>query len=419
MYDIAKKGRNALKSKARRIAAGDNAKVDSSDWSPAPLINADKKTGARPVSPRLYKDGGKVSGDSSKPRADRPGRATGGATKIADAYVARNARKALGTAHVGAFKDGGVANKAALGAVDPKPHRAATPKPYKAGGRTGKDIGGTVKNMLNRLTGYKSPGEKMTENLKGVGSSSAPRYTESDKTALKEMVKGRSGSGLPEPEEGIEAAGRTGDKRGGRNWIKGAIKKPGALRKSLGVKEGEKIPAKKLEAASEKGGKLGQRARLAQTLKRMGKKTGGGVNLTVVVSDKDKQAAPRGGMPMGPMPPMGPAMAPPPPMPPAPPPPGLMSAAGAPPAGLGPMARKSGGRISKVASSYKDMEAGAGSGEGRLQKTDIASKHKNAPARKSGGKVYKSYKDMDAGAGSGEGRLEKTEIEARKMARRA
>ena len=52
-----------------------------------------------------------------------------------------------------------------------------------------------------------------------------------------------------------------------KNWIKGAIKHPGSLRKALHVKEGQKIPAKKLEAASHKSGKLGQRARLAKTLK--------------------------------------------------------------------------------------------------------------------------------------------------------
>lgn len=53
-------------------------------------------------------------------------------------------------------------------------------------------------------------------------------------------------------------------------WIQKAVKKPGALRESLGVKAGEKIPAKKLAAAAKKGGKMGQRARLAQTLRKLG-----------------------------------------------------------------------------------------------------------------------------------------------------
>lgn len=50
-------------------------------------------------------------------------------------------------------------------------------------------------------------------------------------------------------------------------WIQGAIKKPGALHKELGVPEGKKIPAKKLEKAAKAGGKEGKRARLAETLK--------------------------------------------------------------------------------------------------------------------------------------------------------
>jgi hypothetical protein len=53
------------------------------------------------------------------------------------------------------------------------------------------------------------------------------------------------------------------------NWIKGAIKHPGALHKELGVPSGEKIPAKKLAKAAKAGGKEGQRARLAETLKDM------------------------------------------------------------------------------------------------------------------------------------------------------
>ena len=54
-----------------------------------------------------------------------------------------------------------------------------------------------------------------------------------------------------------------------KNWIDKAIKKPGALRKELGIKEGENIPAKTLAKAAKAPGKLGQRARLAQTLKKL------------------------------------------------------------------------------------------------------------------------------------------------------
>ena len=52
-------------------------------------------------------------------------------------------------------------------------------------------------------------------------------------------------------------------------WIQKAIEKPGALHKQLGVPAGEKIPAADLKAAAEKGGKLGKRARLAMTLRKL------------------------------------------------------------------------------------------------------------------------------------------------------
>ena len=45
------------------------------------------------------------------------------------------------------------------------------------------------------------------------------------------------------------------------------IRHPGALHRQLGVPEGEKIPASKLRKAAGRGGKLGARARLAETLK--------------------------------------------------------------------------------------------------------------------------------------------------------
>ena len=63
----------------------------------------------------------------------------------------------------------------------------------------------------------------------------------------------------------INPAKIPGKAKGG--WIKDAIKKPGALRQSLGAKEGEPIPSKTLNVAAQQPGKLGQRARLAKTLR--------------------------------------------------------------------------------------------------------------------------------------------------------
>jgi len=54
-----------------------------------------------------------------------------------------------------------------------------------------------------------------------------------------------------------------------KKWIQKAISKPGALRKQLGIKEGETIPASKLAKAAKAPGTLGKRARLAQTLKKL------------------------------------------------------------------------------------------------------------------------------------------------------
>ena len=62
------------------------------------------------------------------------------------------------------------------------------------------------------------------------------------------------------------------------NWIKGAIKHPGALHKELGVPEGKKIPAKTLEKAKHSDNpKITKQANLAATLKKLHKRHGGGI----------------------------------------------------------------------------------------------------------------------------------------------
>ena len=54
-----------------------------------------------------------------------------------------------------------------------------------------------------------------------------------------------------------------------KKWIQKMHMKKGALHEEMDVPKGKKIPAKKLAAAAKKGGKLGKRARLAETLKKM------------------------------------------------------------------------------------------------------------------------------------------------------
>lgn len=58
-----------------------------------------------------------------------------------------------------------------------------------------------------------------------------------------------------------------------KKWIQGAIKKPGALHKSLGIKPGKKIPAAKLaKAAKSKSPLMRKRVALAKTLSKLRKK---------------------------------------------------------------------------------------------------------------------------------------------------
>jgi hypothetical protein len=53
-----------------------------------------------------------------------------------------------------------------------------------------------------------------------------------------------------------------------KKWIQNAIKKPGQLHRDMGVPQGKKISMKKLKQYAKKKGKVGQRARLAETLKK-------------------------------------------------------------------------------------------------------------------------------------------------------
>lgn len=409
MYDMAKKSREKMKGKARRLAGEKDQKVDSSDWSPAEPLNADVKTGMRPISRRAYKSGGKVEGECAPANLGRKPRKAGGKAMAEEKSEAREYAKAKtnrdvkaaneerpGIKHVGGLKTGGRAKKADGGTrfgdhpmppPRPKPAPATPPRaPENRVGEPGSEPVGLDKAGMKRLEqGRKSGGR--AKKMMG-GPMGDPRMS---------MVKPKA----------MEFAGAQGTpyKKGGRTKKLGGGALMGGILPALAM--GEMGGKKKDEEGKKAGGRIARKS---------GGRAKGKTNINIIIgagkpAGADMMQPPAGGPPMPPpgvpVPlPGGPQGAPPMPMGGA----GPMPMPPAPPGMPSPMARKSGGRT--IAKSYKDMTAGAGSGEGRIQKTEIAEGKREG--RKAGGKVYRSYKDMDAGAGSGLGRLEKTEIEARK-----
>jgi len=111
----AKSLREAMKEKAKRLSGATSEKVDASTFTPAEPLNADVKTGARPISRRAFKVGGKVDGAEAMTHAGRTPRKSGGKTEYANALVNRNVKDANeereGIKHVGGFKKGGRTGK--------------------------------------------------------------------------------------------------------------------------------------------------------------------------------------------------------------------------------------------------------------------------------------------------------------------
>ena len=463
MSDVAKKARAAMKAKAQRLGADRPLeKVDSSTFTPPELLNADVKTGMRPISRRAFKKGGKVMGDCAPTRADRAPRKSGGKAITADSLINRNQKEANesreGIKHVGGMKKGGRAgreeggkvadydtgSRTGAGAVTQsrskpvsRPSAGRAPQPsdlydadqlkkadsdvrgYKKGGRTkkvgggslGPAVSGAAKMMQQSDRGIPSATMNFSNVKKGSLSpmraagmkkgGEAHEDVAADKALIKEMVKpsartGKDDGGATDGDDGMKKGGRAKRATGGQ-----VFSGPGYPGKIPGVVPGGRT-------ARKDGGKTKGKGKTA-------------INIVINAGKADDDSmmppnpmgAPKG-MPI-PLPPAGagmpPGAAPPMPMP----PPGMMGAGGPPgappmpPGGMPPMGRKAGGRTYR---SYKDMDAGAGSGMGRLEKSEIE-EHKRGE-RKAGGRTYRSYKDMDAGSGGGIGRIEKAEIASRK-----
>ncbi len=122
-----------------------------------------------------------------------------------------------------------------------------------------KNIGTTVGNAAAKMTGWPKGINDVQVNKSGTIGTEPMSRGNSKFTEVK-----AGGLGKLDIPMGTLKNKKTTKKK---NWIAGAIKKPGALHAELGVPQGKKIPPAKLAAATKKGGKEGKRARLAETLK--------------------------------------------------------------------------------------------------------------------------------------------------------
>ena len=90
--------------KARSLIESSGGKVDSSTWTPSEPLDADAKTGMRPISRRAFKTGGKVEGAEAKTNLSRTPRGNIGLANT-NQRIANEDRE--GVKHVGGMKKGG------------------------------------------------------------------------------------------------------------------------------------------------------------------------------------------------------------------------------------------------------------------------------------------------------------------------
>lgn len=303
------------------------------------------------------------------------------------------------------FKKGGRAKKNTGGPLDamggdlyglksaPVTSRAARAAGLKKGGRAARYGGG--RNMPS-MPFTEEPDSMGPKELEALRKSAA-------QDAQKPIIPGRPSGNVPRPTP--TPAPRPPRKSGGKIWEGSAkdeaqdkklAKKHGMSMKkweasaldkkhdkqhsTKGLKSGGMAMDGEYQGTRPKGGRIAKRdgGSLAGLEMNKGGRAKGKTNINIVIGTGQKQPMPMapgmpqapGGIPV-PVPPQG-AGAPPPmpaapaPMPMPPAPAGGLGGAG--PMGAAPMPRKRGGRTYR---SYKDMDAGAGSGLGRLEKSEI------------------------------------------------
>lgn len=108
--------------KARSLIESSGGKVDSSTWTPDEMLNADAKTGMRPISRRAFKTGGKVDGAEAKTNLSRAPRGFQEKVGLANTNQKDANEEREGVKHVGGMKKGGRVAKLGGGLLSNDPN---------------------------------------------------------------------------------------------------------------------------------------------------------------------------------------------------------------------------------------------------------------------------------------------------------
>lgn len=413
MSELSRQARRAMRAKIHRITKGISGKVDASDYGPEEVLNAGVKTGMRPISRRAYKKGGKVVANEGKEATKHAGKKPRSGSKhlTVDALVNRNLKDANedreGIKHVGGLKRGGRAKKEGGGPLSsmggdlyglqsvPVKSRAAMAAGLKKGGRACRQNGGGLDRLPTTPTReVDSMGPRELEMLRKSAAEDAKKPIIPGRTSQLPTEAPKKPAPRPRKHGGKAWEGSAKDeaqdkklaKKYGmsmKEWEASSKDKKHDKQKSMkGLKSGGMALDGEYQGTRPTGGRIAKRDGGSLAGLEMNKggraKKSGKTNINIVIAtgrgQQDAGQPPMPGRPPQGVPvPVAPPGAPGgmPPMPAGGPPPMPMPPM-APPAGGAPMPRKRGGRTYR---SYKDMDAGAGSGLGRLEKAEIQ-KHK-------------------------------------------